>query len=105
MIGVHLVSLGTRHESELEHHYLTGISVGAFVAAPVGGLMWGAGAFALRVGLQWVQAKRKGHRFDAFDRPSPIQPLSYISEAGSFDEEHQEGQEHVVPSSVSPQVS
>ena len=65
--------------------------------------MWGAGAFALRVGLQWVQAKRKGHRFDAFDRPSPIQSLSYISEAGSFDEEPQEGQEHIVPSSVSPQ--
>ena len=65
--------------------------------------MWGAGAFALRVGLQWVQAKRKGHRFDAFDHPSLIQPLSYISEAGSFDEEPQEDQEHIVPSSVSPQ--
>lgn len=65
--------------------------------------MWGAGAFAIRVGLQWVQAKRKGHRFDAFDSPSPIQPPSYISAAGSFDEEPQEGQEHIVPSGVSPQ--
>ena len=50
-----------------------------------------------------MQAKSKGHRFDAFDRPSPIQPPSYISGAGSFDEEPQEGQEHIVPRCVSPQ--
>ena len=65
--------------------------------------MWGAGPFALRVGLQWVQAKRKGHRFDAFDRPSPIEPSSHLSDAGSFHEEPQDGQEHNVPWSVSPQ--
>lgn len=62
-------------------------TVGAFVATPVGGLMWGCGAFALRVGLQWVQAKRKGHRLDAFDRPFPVQPPAYFSDAVSSDEE------------------
>ncbi|KAL9600610.1 MAG: hypothetical protein Q9219_003043 [cf. Caloplaca sp. 3 TL-2023] len=44
---------------------------GAFVAAPVGGLLWGFGAFALRVGLRWLLAKARGYRFDAFDRASP----------------------------------
>ena len=73
------------------------------MAAPVGGLMWGGGAFALRVGFQWVQAKRKGHRFGAFDRPSPIQLSPHISDAGSIDEEPQEPQEQVVPISVSLQ--
>ena len=63
--------------------------------------MWGGGAFALRVGLQWVQAKRKGHKFDAFDRPSPVEPTPYISDASSFDEEPQEAQDSIVPSSVS----
>ncbi|KAK5104181.1 hypothetical protein LTS08_002067 [Lithohypha guttulata] len=43
---------------------------GAFVAAPVGGLLWAAAAFALRVSVQWMLAKRAGRRFDAFDRPA-----------------------------------
>ncbi|KAJ3535563.1 hypothetical protein NM208_g7082 [Fusarium decemcellulare] len=42
---------------------------GAFVAAPVGGLLWGLGAFALRLSVQWVLAKVRGHRFDALDHP------------------------------------
>ncbi|KAF4984442.1 hypothetical protein FZEAL_405 [Fusarium zealandicum] len=42
---------------------------GAFVAAPFGGLLWGCGALALRLSLQWVFAKVRGHRFDALDRP------------------------------------
>ncbi|KAL2020211.1 hypothetical protein VTK56DRAFT_8637 [Thermocarpiscus australiensis] len=42
---------------------------GAFVAAPVGGLLWGFGALALRLGIQFVMAKAKGQRFDALDRP------------------------------------
>lgn len=50
---------------------------GAFVAAPVGGLLWALGAFALRVGYHWVMAKAKGHRFDAFDRPPPAPPSFY----------------------------
>lgn len=43
---------------------------GAFVAAPVGGLIWALAAFALRISIQWVLAKRSGRRFDAFDKPA-----------------------------------
>jgi hypothetical protein len=42
---------------------------GAFVAAPVGGLLWGFGALGLRLGIQYVRARVKGERFDALDRP------------------------------------
>ncbi|KAL8942422.1 MAG: hypothetical protein Q9216_001686 [Gyalolechia sp. 2 TL-2023] len=44
---------------------------GAFVAAPIGGLLWGFGAFGLRVGIQWMLARVRGQHFDAFDRPTP----------------------------------
>ncbi|KAK3935617.1 hypothetical protein QBC46DRAFT_397139 [Diplogelasinospora grovesii] len=44
---------------------------GAFVAAPVGGLLFGFGALALRLGAQFVTAKVTGTRFDALDRPVP----------------------------------
>ena len=47
---------------------------GAFVAAPIGGLLWGSGAFAVRVGVQWILAKVRGHRFEAFDRPLVADP-------------------------------
>lgn len=43
---------------------------GAFVAAPVGGLLWGFAAFAMRLAVQYVQARRLGHRFDALDHPA-----------------------------------
>ncbi|KAM6535616.1 hypothetical protein FALCPG4_005169 [Fusarium falciforme] len=42
---------------------------GAFVAAPVGGILWGVGALILRLSVQFVMAKVRGHRFDALDRP------------------------------------
>lgn len=42
---------------------------GAFVAAPVGGLLWGFGAFSLRLAFQWTHAKVKGYRFAALDLP------------------------------------
>ncbi|SPQ19717.1 19d9ddb0-d10c-4f18-8ad8-b0a922b34bc7 [Thermothielavioides terrestris] len=42
---------------------------GAFVAAPVGGLLWGFGALGLRLGIQYIRARAKGERFDALDRP------------------------------------
>ncbi|KAL5114933.1 hypothetical protein ACEQ8H_007180 [Pleosporales sp. CAS-2024a] len=45
---------------------------GAFVAAPFGGLLWAFGACGLRISCLWVMAKVKGHRFDAFDRLTPI---------------------------------
>ncbi len=46
----------------------------AFVAAPVGGLLWGLGALIARLGFQFAWAKVKGTRFDALDRPA------YLSE-------------------------
>jgi hypothetical protein len=50
---------------------------GAFVAAPIGGLLWGFGALALRLALQYVHARIKGHRFDALDKPAyGAQPYS-----------------------------
>nr|POE54454.1 hypothetical protein CFP56_41392 [Quercus suber] len=42
---------------------------GAFVAAPVGGLLFGLGAFLIRIAVLWVRAKVAGHRYTAFDRP------------------------------------
>ena len=79
------------------------MSVGAFVAAPVGGLLWGGGACALRIGFHWIQAKRKGHRFDAFDRPLPQQPPPYNGDAGLSDQEHGLPEERVAPVGISPQ--
>lgn len=43
---------------------------GAFVSAPVGGILWGFGALALRLTYQFIEAKIKGRRFDALDRPA-----------------------------------
>ncbi|MCJ1312390.1 hypothetical protein MMC25_006064 [Agyrium rufum] len=43
---------------------------GAFVAAPVGGLIWALGALALRLAVQWTISWRKGERFTALDRPA-----------------------------------
>lgn len=43
---------------------------GAFVAAPVGGLLWAAGALGVRLSYRLAEAKIKGTRFDALDRPA-----------------------------------
>lgn len=108
-IGVPSVSPTSEHKSRRVLLWLTSMSVGAFVAAPIGGLLWGGGAFALRVGFQWIQAKRKGHIFDAFDRPPLTQPPLHASGAGSFDEgdegreEPEEPEERIAPISISPQ--
>ncbi|KAI1851916.1 hypothetical protein JX266_002769 [Neoarthrinium moseri] len=59
---------------------------GAFVAAPVGGILWGFGALALRLGFQFARAKMTGQRFDALDRPWPT--------ATAREEEYEE---HTVP--------
>ena len=53
------------------------------MAAPVGGLLWAAAAFVARVSFQKIQAMRKGHRFDAFDRPPPPSPALYTGRAES----------------------
>jgi hypothetical protein len=45
--------------------------IGAFVAAPFGGLLWAFGACGLRIGALYILSRVKGHRFDALDRPVP----------------------------------
>lgn len=42
---------------------------GAFVAAPVGGLLWGFAAAGLRIAVQWIMCRRKGLRFEGLDKP------------------------------------
>ena len=45
------------------------IIVGAFVAAPLGGILWALGALALRLSVQYAIARKSGQRFTALDRP------------------------------------
>ena len=97
-----MVSLPAENKSIMVSLWLTSLFVGAFIAAPVGGLLWGGGAFALRIGFQWSQAKRKGHRFSTLDRPSLTQPSPYSSGAESSDEEPEESGARVDQISVSP---
>jgi Na+/proline symporter len=65
---------------------------GAFVAAPVGGLLWGFGALGLRLGFQYVRARVTGQRFDALDRP--------VEAAGQDQEWRPEGEEDEINSEV-----
>lgn len=46
------------------------VNIGAFVAAPVGGMLFAIGGLILRVSYQFIVAKRTGKPFTAFDRPS-----------------------------------
>ncbi|CEJ91380.1 Putative Urea transport protein [[Torrubiella] hemipterigena] len=48
---------------------------GAFVAAPVGGLIWGCLAFGARIGFLFAQSKIQGTRFDALDKPVDMRAL------------------------------
>ncbi|KAG6303297.1 hypothetical protein E4U09_000389 [Claviceps aff. purpurea] len=43
---------------------------GAFVAGPLGGIVWGFGALGLRLSFQYLKAKYRHERFDALDRPA-----------------------------------
>ncbi|KAI8632655.1 hypothetical protein F5Y19DRAFT_418391 [Xylariaceae sp. FL1651] len=49
---------------------------GAFVAAPVGGVIWGFLALGSRLAFQFAQSKIRGTRFDALDRPVPARVVS-----------------------------
>ncbi|OAL65596.1 hypothetical protein A7C99_2693 [Trichophyton rubrum] len=49
---------------------------GAFVAAPVGGLIFACIALGLRVGYKYVLSKTTGRHFDVFDRPLPRSPMA-----------------------------
>ncbi|KAF2867162.1 hypothetical protein BDV95DRAFT_503409, partial [Massariosphaeria phaeospora] len=44
---------------------------GAFVAAPIGGLLWAFAACSLRLAALFILARITGRRFDALDRPIP----------------------------------
>ena len=68
---------------------ISDLLTGAFVAAPVGGLLWGFGAFALRIGFQWIIAKLKGERFDALDKPPQRDFPSFGRREPSLDDDRQ----------------
>ena len=91
MIGASLVSTSINANSGIP---VPNHCIGTFVAAPIGGLIWGFGAFFIRVSLQWISAKVGGRRFDSFDPPMS----SDTPEAGS--DEDQEPVTHVEASSV-----
>lgn len=62
------------------------LTPGAFVAAPVGGLIWAFGAMALRLSFLWIKAKVRGERFDALDRPiAPLVPSIHSGGRGESD--------------------
>lgn len=63
---------------------------GAFIAAPVGGLLWGFGAFCLRITVQYIMARVKGHPFDAFDRPALVPPSFYTGRNSGVSENERE---------------
>lgn len=54
---------------------------GAFVAAPVGGLLWAAAAFGGRLGVQWFLARLRGSPFTALDKPPRPSPSFYNGRA------------------------
>lgn len=52
---------------------------GAFVAAPVGGLLWAAAAFVGRVAVQWLLARLRGTPFTALDKPAHAPSPSFYT--------------------------
>jgi hypothetical protein len=72
---------------------------GAFVAAPVGGVLWGFGALAIRLLYQFSLAKYKGTRFDALDRPAYLDDADRVDGEGEYagsDEIHEDAQDGLV---------
>jgi Na+/proline symporter len=69
---------------------------GAFVAAPVGGLLWGLGAMILRLALQFIMAKVKGKRFDALDKPLYLQRGGETHAYAEAEEVHEDSREGIV---------
>jgi Na+/proline symporter len=61
---------------------------GAFVAAPVGGLLFSLAAFALRIGALWIKAKSSGTPFTALDRPAAPDAAFEPEERSSLDRQH-----------------
>jgi Na+/proline symporter len=70
---------------------------GAFVAAPFGGLLWGFAALGARLAYRYIEAKVKGHRFDALDRPAYLDHhVQGTSEYAASDEIHSDPQAGLV---------
>lgn len=64
---------------------------GAFVAAPVGGILWGFGALVVRLTYKFIVAKVKGNRFEDLDRPAYLD--NQVEGAGEYaasDEIHED---------------
>lgn len=72
---------------------------GAFVAAPVGGMLFAIAALVLRLSAQWVFAKVSGRRFEALDRVKPLAAEDYAGVGGEDGEESLAGREDVVAGS------
>ena len=71
---------------------------GAFIAAPVGGVLWGFGALLMRLTVQWILARCRGHHFDAFDRPDSASPSSYTGRVPPLEDSATVTQEFIQPS-------
>lgn len=72
---------------------------GAFVAAPVGGILWGLGALVVRLAYQFITAKLAHKRFDALDRPSYLDRQGASGTRGEYadsDEVHENVQDGLV---------
>ena len=68
---------------------------GAFVAAPVGGILWGFGALVVRLTYKFIVAKVKGHRFEDLDRPayldSQVEGVGEYAASGEIHEDSNAG--------------
>jgi len=72
---------------------------GAFVAAPVGGMLFAVAALVLRLSALWMFAKVSGRRFEALDRAKPLAAEDYAGVGGEDGEESLAGREDVVAGS------
>ena len=59
---------------------------GAFVAAPVGGMLWAMGALVLRLSVLWIKARVTGTRFDALDKPASFSNSAVSPQRSSGEE-------------------
>jgi hypothetical protein len=93
MTGVYLVSLKDQLPLVrlVSSQQRANSSPGAFVAAPLGGLLFALAAFVLRLAFLWIIAKVRGCRFDALDRPVFAQStLENERSDGYGSEDHEE---------------
>ena len=68
---------------------------GAFIAAPIGGLLWGFVALTVRLSFLWVSAKVRGVPFDALDETLITRNLSSPNDAAPTDGPDNDGRDPV----------